>query len=202
MIGSDKENQGSNIEMPKKRSRVAAVPKSAAATQAARTGSRKINPSQVLSPKSNNSRTLPYSPLKPSMNSTKYYASRPASPVKSHNAVGASGMPPPEKPRTTKQKATTTKAAAGSTAAQRNKRVVAPVANPRPVNNRIASDSSTTSAMSTGTTIVTKTAAPKKGMMSKMQGMASAAGRRVVGVKKEATAAPAETGRRVLRSRK
>jgi hypothetical protein len=201
MIGSDKENQGSNIEMPKKRSRVAAVPKSAAATQAARTGSRKVNPSQVLSPKSNNSRTLPHSPLKPSMNSTKYYASRPASPVKPHNAAGASAMPPPEKPRTVKQKATPTKAAA-PTAAQRNKRGAAPLANPRPVTNRIASDSSTTSAMSTGTTIVTKTAAPKKGMMSKMQGMASAAGRRVVGVKKEAAVAPAETGRRVLRSRK
>jgi hypothetical protein len=203
MIGSDKENQGANIDVPKKRSRVAAVPKSATEMKAARTGSRNINPSQVLSPKSNNSRTLPHSPLKAATNAARFYGSRPASPVKPQYPAATSAMPPPEKPRMARPKTTTTKTTAAPAAAPRSKRGAVPTTSMRPENNRIASDSSTTSATSTCTTIITKKAPAKKGMMSKMQGMASAAGRRVVGVKKELTAAtPAESGRRVLRSRK
>jgi hypothetical protein len=68
-----------DLANPKKRAKTTA----AANTKAARTASRKVVPSTVLSPKSHNSRTLPRSPFKPAGNAPEKPTIRPASPAKS-----------------------------------------------------------------------------------------------------------------------
>jgi hypothetical protein len=211
MIGSDKENQGLDLDLPKKRAKiVSAVPESStAAARANRTGSRKANPSQVLSPKSHNSRTLPQSPIRPQITPGKSYLARP---------VPISKMAPPtaataqitiaataDKPKSTRQRVATKQMPAGSTASVRGKRGITAAPLPPPSKtgrNRAQSDLSNSSDNSAGTTIVTKKSAPvRKGIMGKMASMATATGRRAVAAKKE-TQPPTETGRRVLRARK
>src|SRR2546423_1746470 len=79
--GDDKENADAHLDLPKKRAKAAPEPPGPART--GRTASRKVAPSQVLSPKCNNSRTLPRSPLKAGASSPqKSYLTRPASPLK------------------------------------------------------------------------------------------------------------------------
>ncbi|KAF2674620.1 hypothetical protein BT63DRAFT_419913 [Microthyrium microscopicum] len=156
MIGSDKENQAEDIAMPKKRGRpAAAVPKSAAAQKAA---PRKVDPSQVLSPKSNNSRTLP-------------------APPNSKSPAKSGLMGPPEKPaRVTK--------AAGSVRG-RPARQAAPAKTTRVASNASSSSAGT---VVTKKAPAAKPAAKKGGIMSKVTGMATAAGRRAAAAKKEAAA--------------
>ncbi|OCL08768.1 hypothetical protein AOQ84DRAFT_354321 [Glonium stellatum] len=88
-MASDKENTHADHElmMPKKRVKATITASQgpvAANSRATRTASRNIAPSQVLSPKSNNSRTLPRSPFKSSgaMSPQKSYLARPTSPLK------------------------------------------------------------------------------------------------------------------------
>ncbi|MBE7182485.1 MAG: hypothetical protein INR71_14985, partial [Terriglobus roseus] len=89
-IASDKENldMDENLALPKKRTKTTASAQPSAAA-AARGVSRKVHPSQVLSPKSHNSRTLTRSPIKgqPSSSSVisspaKSQIARPTSPLK------------------------------------------------------------------------------------------------------------------------
>jgi len=69
---------------------------------------------------------------------------------------------------------------------------------------RALSGSSNASDTSAGTTIVTKktAAVKKKGVVGTMKGMASAAGKKVTGARKDAASSTATTGGRVLRARK
>ncbi len=73
---ADKENE--TVSNPKKRTRtIASQPRAAS-----RIMSRRVPPSQILSPKSNNSRTLPHPPLKASLSPIKAGVARPVSPLK------------------------------------------------------------------------------------------------------------------------
>lgn len=208
MAGSDKENQGLDLDLPKKRAKIiSAVPgSSTSGTRGNRAGSRKVNPSQVLSPKSHNSRTLPQSPVRPQMTPGKSYLARPVPISKMAPPTTATSAAPAEKAKPVRKQPAAKQAPAGSTASVRGKKGVgatAPQPPPKQNRNRSQSDLSEASGTSTGTTIVAKKAAPtRKGIMGKMAGMATSAGRaRAAAAKKEAQPA-VETGRRVLRARK
>jgi hypothetical protein len=207
MIGSDKENQGVDLSVSKKRAKVdASGPTKTMASRVIRNGPRKINPSTVLSPKSHNSRTLPNSPLKAAPTANGAYLHRPASPAKPTPTAHATMGPPPEKAKSTRQRVAT-KASATSTATSgsvRGKKGVATSAAQtqptRTARTRAVSNSSASSSVST-TTVVNKKTNAKKGIIGKVTGMATAAGRKAAAAKKEATAS-SESGRRVLRARK
>ncbi|KAK3722208.1 hypothetical protein LTR37_002641 [Vermiconidia calcicola] len=77
-----------DLPNPKKRAKTALA--ATANTKAARTASRKVVPSTVLSPKSHNSRTLPRSPFKMS-GSPEKPSIRPISPVKPAAPTGRAG---------------------------------------------------------------------------------------------------------------
>lgn len=198
-----------DLDLPKKRAKIlAAIPgPSTTAARTNRTGSRKANASQVLSPKSHNSRTLPQSPIRPQMTPGKSYLARPipiskmAPPASASAQVAIVG----DKAKSTRQRVATKQIPASSTASVRGKRGIAaaPLQPPsKTTRARAQSDLSNLSEHSAGTTIVTKKSAPvRKGIISKMAGMATAAGRRAAAAKKD-TQPPAETGRRVLRARK
>ncbi|TKA64037.1 hypothetical protein B0A49_07360 [Cryomyces minteri] len=229
----DKENAPLDLSLPKKRAKTSTTTAATANTRATRTASRTINkpnPSQVLSPKSNNSRTLPRSPVRPVLSPTKSFLARPVSPLKplttttSTNATAAcaashaaptaastvtAAPPPPAKPA-----ARTASRQAVQAAQPRGKRA-------QPPKHKRGSSASDSSA---GTTIVTKPAAApapappaaKRGLGSRIAGMAGAAGRKAAAAahgagggaaKREAAAAAAAAtggpvaGGRVLRKR-
>lgn len=76
MSTADKENE--DVENPKKRTKQTVNP-------VARTASRKVPASQVLSPRSANSRTIPRSPIRPTTamaGASKSFLARPTSPLK------------------------------------------------------------------------------------------------------------------------
>jgi hypothetical protein len=216
--GSDKENNNIDIDMPKKRTKTVAGSSSAApAVRGGRATSRKVvDPSKVLSPKSHNSRQLPQPPLKAPSSPGKSYLARPVSPVKpgstatTATASLASMVGPAEAsrraPRTaTRQGQTATAASAAPTGSLRGKRgaAAAPPVPQKQGRGRAISNSSDNSNTSVGTTIVTKKAAPaRKGLMGKMTGMASAAGKRATAKREIPAPSAGGTGGRVLRARK
>ncbi|KAF2099863.1 hypothetical protein NA57DRAFT_55801 [Rhizodiscina lignyota] len=231
---SDKENADvhEDLDLPKKRTKTAAgsAHASNATARLPRGASRKVDPSQILSPKSHNSRTLPRSPIKGQQSSSssglsspqKSYLARPASPLKPPPAVSnatatLAGMVHSSTTNTraagrniTRPPTAASTASTATTGSLRGKKVAAstktnmpppPVPAPRATRNRTASNSSNTSNTSAGTTIVKKAAAP-----AARKGIVgrvagmAAAGRKAAAAKKEAVAAGA--GGRTLRARK
>lgn len=198
---TDKENE--DIENPKKRPRGPPVPP-------ARTTS-KVQPSQVLSPRSANSRTLPHSPVRPAGSPGKSMLARPVSPLKP-TASGPSGGAAAiltnmvEKAKSTRGTAATRKVTEQSSTtggAGRGKRAAAPAAAPKVGRGRAISDSSDASSSSQNTIVrkpvaapAAKTAPAKRTVMSTIKGM-GAANKKAPAPKATAPA----TGSRVLRKR-
>ncbi|RDL38608.1 Uncharacterized protein BP5553_02948 [Venustampulla echinocandica] len=191
----DKENE--DVENPKKRLRPG--PPSHGSSR------EKLQPSQVLSPRSANSRTLPRSPIRPSGPPSKSVPARPASPLKPSATGGPSSMLTNmvEKAKSTRgpaaRKAPTTIAATAG--AGRGRRApAAPAPAPRAARGRgsAISDSSDSS----NATVVRKPMPPRKEpakrtVMSTLKGMGGGGTRKAPAAK---AAAPA-TGTRVLRKR-
>jgi hypothetical protein len=198
--GTDKENE--DIENPKKRTRAAPVPP-------ARTTSRaKIAPSQVLSPRSANSRTLPRSPIARPPSPQKSYLARPVSPLKPTAPAppgGAAGLLTNvvEKAKTTRATVTGKVIAESSTVGAGRGRRAAPAASAPMVGRGRASTISENSDSSSTTVVrkpvATKKAPVKKTMMSTIKGMGSQK-KIPAAAKSTASAAPVSTGR-VLRKR-
>ena len=219
-MASDKENTHTDhdLMMPKKRAKAtitAAQGPVTANSRATRTASRKIVPSQVLSPKSNNSRTLPRSPFKSSgaMSPPKSYLARPTSPLKPSVPV----IPVVEKPvartgRTASRQARGGPTIVPSAATGRGKGTVTAAAGAAAITKvdgrGRGSDGSSASDSSAGTTIITKKttgqvlgaraarAATGKGVA------AGTAGRKAAAAKAKENAEPTGTGGRVLRARR
>jgi hypothetical protein len=199
MTSGDKENE--DIENPKKRVRGPPEPP-------ARTTS-KINQSQVLSPRSANSRTLPRSPIRAAEFAGKSGLARPVSPLKPSGPVptgGAAGILTNmvEKAKSSRGATTTRKVADQGTTAPgvgRGKRAAGPPLPPKVGRGRAISDSSETSSGTTATIVRKPVAAAKKEpvkrtMMTTIKGM-GASTKRAPAAK---AAAPA-TGSRILRKR-
>ncbi|TVY56072.1 hypothetical protein LCER1_G003710 [Lachnellula cervina] len=191
----DKENE--DIENPKKRTRGPPVPP-------ARTASKAKLQSQVLSPRSANSRTIPRSPVRASP--VKSNLARPISPLKPvapTPAGGAAGILTNmvEKAKSTRAAATRKPAEpAKTTGVGRGKRTAAPAPAPRVGRGRPSTISDSSDA-SNGT-IVRKPVAAKKEpakrtVMGTIRGMGGAASKKVQASKPAATT----TGSRVLRKR-
>jgi hypothetical protein len=196
-ISVDKENE--DIENPKKRPRGPAVP--------ARTTSRsKLQPSQVLSPRSANSRSMPRSPVRTAVSPAKSQLARPVSPLKPVAPTpvgGAAGILTNmvEKAKTTRGAATRKTAdATTATGAGRGKRTAPPAPAPKVGRGRAISDSSDSSTTTVVRNLaVAKKVAPvkeKKTVMTTIKGMGS---QKKLPASKPA-AAPT-TGGRVLRKR-
>ncbi|KAI9722711.1 MAG: hypothetical protein M1812_001642 [Candelaria pacifica] len=210
LASADKENAlTEDLSLPKKRAKTTASTRAASRT--------KIQPSQVLSPKSSNSRTLPQSPIRPIMSPSKSFLARPVSPLKpaapAMNALA--GMV--ERARTTRATgrkptpvvpATMATAAAATAAGGRAKRgaavqpsatqaAAAAAANAR---DRAASNSSEASNATTVVTTKSKRAvALKKAPAASKTVAVSAAGKKVAASVAKIEGPPA--GRRVLRKR-
>ena len=208
-VSSDKENHAADLELPKKRVKTAmGPPSSSAAGRATRTGSRKVNPSQVLSPKSHNSRTVPHaqSPLR--VSPPRSYLARPISPAKPMPAApsASTASVPVSKTRGVTGSRGTTKKPAGNAVATGSVRgrgrvgANAPAPQHRQAPDRTESRSSLTSDTSAGTTIVKKAAPGRKGVIGKVAGLA--AGGKKAAAKKDAAALPPPSSGRVLRARK
>ncbi|KAH7398062.1 Borealin N terminal-domain-containing protein [Cadophora sp. MPI-SDFR-AT-0126] len=200
-ISVDKENE--DIENPKKRVRGPPIPP-------ARTTSRaKMQASQVLSPRSANSRTLPRSPIRPA-SPTKSLLARPISPLKPTAPVpsgGAAGILTNmvEKAKSTRagaaRKVTAEKAAP---AAGRGRRAAPPASAPTVGRGRASTISE--SSESSNATIVrkpvpapTKKAPVKKTVMSTIKGMGSQ--KKMPAASKASAAPTTAAGGRVLRKR-
>lgn len=208
-ISVDKENE--DVENPKKRIR------GQAPMPPARTTS-KINPSQVLSPRSANSRTYPQAPIRP-ISPQKSFLARPISPLKPTAPVPSGGATNiltnmVEKAKSTRsaasRKVTGAKETATSTiGAGRGRRAVAtqpaqPAQAARPtIGKGRASINSDSSEASASTVVRKPVAAPvkkapvKKTVMSTIKGMGS---QKKIPAATKATASAA-TGGRVLRKR-
>lgn len=198
----DKENE--DIENPKKRLRGPPQPP-------ARTTSRaNLKPSQVLSPRSANSRSHPQPTTHPTTSPGKSMLARPVSPLKPSPPIPTGGPSSiltnmVAKAKTTRGTAATRKATEASTAGNigRGKRAAAPAPPPKTGRGRAESDSSNAS----GSTVVRKAPVPaakkaapavKRTVMSTIKGMGSNAT-----TKKASTAktVAAPTGGRILRKR-
>ena len=210
MSSDDKENETAALAMPKKRAKASGP--SAPPTRATRTASRKVNPSQVLSPKSNNSRTLPQSPMRPPLSPHKSQLAKLVSPYKPAPSVEAATASlavlvneKPKAPRAASRQAKTGTATTGVAGGGRGKKPAAKPPQTTAANVR-SSDGSNTSDVSAGTTIITKQKVEKKpparkGAGTRITVTAEAKKVTTTQAKKEATtSAPAE-GRRVLRKR-
>ncbi|MCJ1295398.1 hypothetical protein MMC34_006960 [Xylographa carneopallida] len=216
---ADKENAidiDQPIPNPKKRNQTAATVPSRQVT----------NPSSVLSPKSSNSRTLPYSPIRPPFGSLqKPYLSQPLSPLKPFSPSKVTSPSKTGSPAKAATAAATTilsnligeKLKPGREDVKARRKALKPMAEStatitRPrrgaaniivAESRTASSSSNYSGTSTGTTVVKantkgtrKAPSGPKAGVKKGVGI-SAAGKKVAAAKIELTA----PGRRVLRKR-
>lgn len=199
-----------DLSVAKKRAKVDPKgPAKTTASRAVRNGSRKLNPSTVLSPKSHNSRTLPHSPLKPVPSAGGSYLARAASPSKpAITAQSISTMGPPvEKPKSSRSRvavkvsATSTVSSVGSVRGKRGATAAGTSQASKTTRDRAASNSSASSSVSTTTVVNKKTTSTKKGIMGKVAEMATSAGRKAAVAKKQA-AATTDSGKRVLRTRK
>jgi hypothetical protein len=189
---SDKEND--DLSNPKKRAKAQVPPQN-----------KRLQPDQVLSPRSANSRTLPRSPVRPALSPGKSYLARPVSPLKPMGPPvtgGAAGIltnmvEKAKSTRATAARKTTASSSASSTAgAGRGKK--APQGAAAKAARGRASNSSQSTDASSGTTVVTKTTAPtrspvKKTVIGTIKGIGATA------TKKPAATKAAPT--RVLRKR-
>ncbi|RFU29217.1 hypothetical protein B7463_g7137, partial [Scytalidium lignicola] len=159
LSSTDKENEG--IDNPKKRSRA----------PLARAASQTIQPSQVLSPKSSNSRTYQHSPIRPAPTSQRPSPARPVSPMKPPISVAAgkpaailtSMVEQAKNARATGTSRTTapTAAARVTKGSTRGRKPAATTGATRS-GRATASTMSDSSELSNGTTIVRKPVAAKK----------------------------------------
>jgi hypothetical protein len=171
----------------------------------------KVQPSQVLSPRSANSRTLPRSPVRSAVSPGKSLLARPVSPLKPAAPAPSGGAASiltnmVEKAKTTRAAAPTrkvTEQSATTGGAGRGKRAAAPTAAPKVGRGRAISDSSDGSSSSQNTIVrkpvavsAAKTAPAKRTVMSTIKGM-GAANKKAPAPKATAPA----TGTRVLRKR-
>lgn len=201
-ITADKENE--DIENPKKR------PRDQPPMPPARTTS-KLAASQVLSPRSANSRTLPQSPIR-SIVPQKSFLARPVSPLKpivpSHGKAADIVASMVEKARrgaaATRKITAVKEPASTATGAGRGRRTPAPAATRPAIGKGRASTTSESSDASSSTVVKKPVAAPakkapvKKTVMSTLKGMGSQ--RKIPATTKTATAT-APAGGRVLRKR-
>ncbi|CZR65866.1 uncharacterized protein PAC_15766 [Phialocephala subalpina] len=197
----DKENE--DIENPKKRTRGAPVPPARTTSKA------KIQPSQVLSPRSANSRTLPRSPIARPVSPQKSFLARPVSPLKPTAPAPSGGSAGiltnmVEKAKTTRATVTGKVTAESSTIGAGRGRRAAPAASAPKVGRGRASTISESSDSSNTTVVrkpvaLAKKAPAKKTMMSTIKGMGSQK-KMPAAAKSTASAAPVSTGR-VLRKR-
>ncbi|KAE8445901.1 hypothetical protein EG329_012680 [Mollisiaceae sp. DMI_Dod_QoI] len=196
----DKENE--DIENPKKRTRAAPVPPTRTTSRA------KIQPSQVLSPRSANSRTLPRSPVARPVSPQKSFLARPVSPLKPAAPAPIGGAPGAstnmvEKTKTSRAAATRKVTAESSTAGAGRGRRAAPPASAPPIGKGRASTISESSDSSSTTVlrkpVPAKKAPAKKTVMSTIKGIGSQK-KMPPAAKSTASAAPVSTGR-VLRKR-
>ena len=191
---TDKEND--NLSNPKKRAKAPAPSQNNSRA--------KLQPDQVLSPRSANSRTLPRSPARPPLSPGKSYLARPISPLKPMGPPGGAvsiltNMV--EKAKSTRATAarTVTVSSSGSSAAPAVRGKKAPqAAAAKKVGKGRASNSSQATDTSSGTTVVSRTAPTtkspvKKAVMGTIKGMAATAAKKPAATK----AAPT----RVLRKR-
>lgn len=187
---TDQENE--ELENPKKRTKTTG----AAGVGPSAASKRVPNASTILSPKSNNSRTLPQSPVRPPFGvPAKGFTSRPASPLKPA-IVNASPV----------RVVTVMKAAvaAAPTRATRGKAAAVTKAIGAKAETRTVSGSSNASTGTTGTTVVRRTTARAPATGSKTT--AATANKRAPAAKAKTEKAAAEAGagtgtRRVLRKR-
>ncbi|KAI9701997.1 MAG: hypothetical protein M1836_001341 [Candelina mexicana] len=207
LISADKENAlTEDLSLPKKRAKPTASTRAASRT--------KIQPSQVLSPKSSNSRTLPHSPIRPVMSPSKSFLARPVSPLKPTAPAVTALVGMVQKARTTRATgrkptpaapATMAAAAAVTAAGGRVKRGagVRPLttqAAAATVRDRAASNSSETSNATTVVTTKSKRAVATKKIPAANKAVAvSATGKKVAASVAKIEGPPA--GRRVLRKR-
>ena len=224
-MASDKENTHADhdLMMPKKRAKAtitAAQGPVTANSRATRTASRKIVPSQVLSPKSNNSRTLPRSPFKSSgaMSPPKSHLARPTSPLKPSAPV-----PVVEKPAVRTGRAASRQARGGpnivpSAATGRGKGTVTAAVGAAAITKvdggGRGSDGSSASDSSAGTTIITKKntgqalvarvarAAAGKGVAAGTAGRKAAAAKAAKENAVPTASTATGTGGRILRARR
>lgn len=189
MLG-DKENVGIHSPVKKQKMGMTSRPEA------------RYPPAQVLSPRSANSRTLPYSPIRPSP--SKSLLARPVSPMKPgipSLAGGAAGMLTNMVDKAKSRGNMARKATQTGVAAAKSKRNALAQVPTRPTRGRARSVSSA-SETSTGTTIVRKPVPPpaakapvKRGVMGTLKSIGSQ--------KKASTASTATTTRsgRILRQR-
>jgi hypothetical protein len=207
MMASDEmdEKENEDIENPKKRTRGGPSPPDRTTSRA------KLNPSQVLSPRSANSRTLPRSPVRQAVSPGKSHLARPVSPLKPAApapAGGAAGIltnmvEKAKSTRGTGARKPTEPASTATVGAGRGKRAIAPAGAPKVGKGR-ASTISDSSDASNGTTVMRKPVAAKKAVPAKKTVMSTIKGIGGTGSTKKLPAAkPAApaTGMRVLRKR-
>ncbi|KAF2088097.1 hypothetical protein K490DRAFT_64772 [Saccharata proteae CBS 121410] len=192
VFASDKENVQQELSLPKKRTKTTAPKAPINANRVVRQVSRQ-DAAQVLSPKSNNSRTLPRSPIKNGIDDQlqkspqKSNLSRPASPMKENRpGTAASGRIARPIPKS-------------------SKRTVPTVPAPRKRVSNASSEGAGTDA-SSGTTVVTKKKASgttaKKSGATRAAAATAASKKATAAAKKEKENASTATGGRVLRARR
>lgn len=176
MSTADKENE--DIENPKKRTKQAPIPPT-------RTTSRKVAPSQVLSPRSANSRTIPRSPVRPTTAATtKSFLARPISPLKPVAPVpsgGAAGILTNMVEKAKTRGAAVKKTTEASTAVGRGRKPVAPAASAPRVGRPRTSIISESSESSNSTIVrkpvpVAKKEPVKRTVMGAIRGMGTKKG--------------------------
>lgn len=198
----DKENAvQADLQNPKKRARTMKP------TAPPRIGSRsKVQPSQVLSPKSSNSRTLPQSPIRPTMPTAHSNLAHPTSPLKTALPVTSTtttlaGMV--EKAKTTRapsgRKTKPAKPPATVPDVSTASRAMPPPSRRPTVAKRIISHGSEASDATTGTVVTAAKGAKRPAGKSKVLGLGTA-GRKPAIIPKE-DVVPSTATRRVLRKR-
>lgn len=189
---SDKEND--DLSNPKKRAKAQVPPQN-----------KRLQPDQVLSPRSANSRTLPRSPVRSALSPGKSYLARPVSPLKPMGPAvtgGAAGIltnmvEKAKSTRATAARKTAASSSASSTAGAGRGKKVPQVATAKAGRGRASNSSQSTDAGS-GTTVATKNTAPtkspvKKTVIGTIKGMGGTATKK--------PAAPKAAPTRVLRKR-
>jgi len=189
---SDKEND--DLSNPKKRAKAQVPPQN-----------KRLQPDQVLSPRSANSRTLPRSPVRSALSPGKSYLARPVSPLKPMGPAvtgGAAGIltnmvEKAKSTRATAARKTAASSSASSTAGAGRGKKVPQVATAKVGRGRASNSSQSTDAGS-GTTVATKNTAPtkspvKKTVIGTIKGMGGTATKK--------PAAPKAAPTRVLRKR-
>lgn len=207
-LSSDKENAQLDLEIPKKRVKTANSPAqsitSTSSGRPTRNASRKVNPAQILSPKSSNPQNISRSPAKASA-APNLPPPRPTSPLKLPGLVpaGRSTPAPAEKRKAIRGGRVASKAQTATVFNGRVQRAAQKInAAEKSQRAREKSDGSSVSDASAGTTIVTKKpAATKKPPTTKATNTSSLRGRILVSTKKDVPSVSAGGGRS-LRSRK